>query len=53
MKISTSVYVEDQDKALRFYKYWALPRNRFQPGALSLADRGPPRSRTALSYSWR
>ena len=42
MKIKlTSVYVDDQEKALRFYtEVLALPRRRIRPGAVSVAHRG-------------
>jgi len=42
MKIKmTSVYVDDQSKALSFYiEVLGLPRRPIQPGPLSLADRG-------------
>jgi hypothetical protein len=42
MKIKvTSLYVDDQDKALRFYRSTGLcQEDRFQSGPISLADRG-------------
>jgi len=41
----TSLYVDDQDKALALYtEVLALPRRRFQSGPFSRADRGVPRA---------
>jgi catechol 2,3-dioxygenase-like lactoylglutathione lyase family enzyme len=46
MKIKvTSIYVDDQDRALRFYTevLGFAKEDRFQSGPLSLADRGVTR----------
>ena len=57
MKIKlTSVYVDDQEKALRFYTevLGFVKKADFSHGPISLADGGlSPRSRTAPNSSWR
>ncbi len=57
MKIKvTSIYVEDQDKALRFYTevLGFTKKTDFSQCVISLADRGLAwRSRTARRCSWR